>query len=407
MADWILDFIALLGEYKTVDQLELFQGRVSVLHQTKEVMKQVLSEVDWSERKNELLQLCIWIDETRQINSRQDKSFFGLKIVTQPCVVELLSHWLLPRGIDGIDCLLQTVSVDALYEYFSQYGVEQCRNPDFSQEELEKHFTHLHQNLQRYEMAKDTELLRQWGDDLPDIEREDLSGQDPHPLYDRVRAIVRYYTIPEWVAVVDDVNDADLPEFPPLPPPAEAVKLGLAKMDDYTSDEWSHIPQEKHHEVMVKLKYTYQMMPYVGKLQFLDRKIPDRMNDASHFHRYGPVNTGDSLDPDCVRYGGCRMLLCNCQTQGDEWDEEADLVFNNDDFVEEDWFTGECKTCEGPIKRRQYALRLPSEDGGWYGCFCSWDCLDDVNCSIVEKEMIQIMHLQLEEDKIHVSSPEK
>lgn len=86
---------------------------------------------------------------------------------------------------------------------------------------------------------------------------------------------------------------------------------------------------------------------------------------------FGPVNTNSRLDLSsnsvCCRYGGCRLLICNC------------IEGVNDDFGENiqdaDWFTGVCQVCGTNIPTRQYALRKPNRNGGWSGCYCGEKCV--------------------------------
>lgn len=75
------------------------------------------------------------------------------------------------------------------------------------------------------------------------------------------------------------------------------------------------------------------------------------------------ATTGSPIqEPDeCVRYGGCRMLLCN---HFGGYDEE--II----ELRADDWFTGECEYCAKTIKKRSHALRIPLVGGGWYGIFC-------------------------------------
>lgn len=57
---------------------------------------------------------------------------------------------------------------------------------------------------------------------------------------------------------------------------------------------------------------------------------------------------------------GCRMLTCHC------------LAYDSD---EEDWYTESCSFCDSSIDRREDAKRAPLPEGGWLGCYCSWECV--------------------------------
>lgn len=108
------------------------------------------------------------------------------------------------------------------------------------------------------------------------------------------------------------------------------------------------------------------------------------------FQILGPVNiiTGADLEGDdiCAKFGGCRMLTCNCFERDSS---RAGLSFyveggiEDDDEIEHyvDWFMfGRCQneSCKTPrILSRAYAIREPLPHGGWMGCYCSPQCLKE------------------------------
>lgn len=122
--------------------------------------------------------------------------------------------------------------------------------------------------------------------------------------------------------------------------------------------------------------------------------------DIENFKLYGPVNHFDddsdrSESNDCAKHGGCRMLTCNDMAT---YDNDQDL-YNfegaireqfasmlediDDDEMDEnlkreiDWFTGVCQECHEKIEKKHYALRIPQLDGGWKGCYCSFECIEN------------------------------
>jgi len=76
------------------------------------------------------------------------------------------------------------------------------------------------------------------------------------------------------------------------------------------------------------------------------------------FRSFGPVNVAVAMDftdnINCSKYGGCRMLLCDC------YDKE--------------WFKGFCEVCLQKIKNKRWAIRAPKITGSWTGCYCSPGC---------------------------------
>ena len=89
-----------------------------------------------------------------------------------------------------------------------------------------------------------------------------------------------------------------------------------------------------------------------------DQEICRWLGPANPFSDY---NVTDDNAVECVRYGGCRMLLCNHFSNYD-----GEIMARQDD----DWFTGECEYCAKTVTKRSHALRIPLIGGGWYGLFC-------------------------------------
>lgn len=85
---------------------------------------------------------------------------------------------------------------------------------------------------------------------------------------------------------------------------------------------------------------------------------------------FGPANRSEGKN--CVsnpnKNGPCRMLECLCK----ELDEEAQIMLP-------EWFFGTCDNydCSKRIRDRSHCLRIPLEGGGWKGCFCSFECMDN------------------------------
>lgn len=94
--------------------------------------------------------------------------------------------------------------------------------------------------------------------------------------------------------------------------------------------------------------------------------------DVDLFRWMGPAHpiTGDnlanpdSISPECQIYGGCRMFYClhhDC--------------YDDDEAPKDDWFTGNCRYCQRPIEHRWYSVRRPMPNGGWSGCYDTWECV--------------------------------
>ena len=118
------------------------------------------------------------------------------------------------------------------------------------------------------------------------------------------------------------------------------------------------------------------------------------------FRILGPSNAilGEDLrsGSPCSKYGGCRMLTCNCFNN---LDPDYDTPIDNPE-----WFVGYCEKCSQKIAKKCYALRIPVVHGGWQGCFCSKRCLlenedyfdiDAGEPNVLTVNMVDIVHNQL------------
>lgn len=108
------------------------------------------------------------------------------------------------------------------------------------------------------------------------------------------------------------------------------------------------------------------------------------------------VGTDLSEDGPCTTFGGCRMFTC---TQFQITDEEASQLegglatrrsYATNESVQYPWFKGSCDVCLSRIAKPCYAVRRPMPDGGWNGCFCSWDCVEKQLCLLGDGTIAQI-----------------
>lgn len=101
-------------------------------------------------------------------------------------------------------------------------------------------------------------------------------------------------------------------------------------------------------------------------------------DDTTIFHEHGPLNTMLSsctdINHECVKYGGCRMLLCTEYENIDGNGDDIDIMSENQHIY--DWFRGSCDFCLIKIMKRHYSVRQPLHHGGWRGCYCSFECME-------------------------------
>ena len=92
-----------------------------------------------------------------------------------------------------------------------------------------------------------------------------------------------------------------------------------------------------------------------------------------NYNIYGPANPMkknqcDDEDLYICRFtptGICHMMTCKC------------LEENGDYIKDNDWFTGFCCLCDKKIVKRKDAWRIPHKNGGFIGCYCSDEHMED------------------------------
>lgn len=211
-----------------------------------------------------------------------------------------------------------------------------------------------------------------------------------------------YAVFPDWIKEKDDKCPVNgeyplLPndkcpvngEYPHLPNVEDAVdmmldyfrkcNIGFTEIDD--DDEIIH----NENVIKNNLTIQYAISTSQEKIIMLSDivKIPE-FDDSFIFKEHGPVNSSYSCsvvidkNHECLKYGGCRMLLCNEYPEVDVYGEQIDLTAKN--VIVTDWFKSKCNQCHKKIRSKNHALRLPLHFGGWQGCYCSFECLGkDIN----------------------------
>lgn len=152
----------------------------------------------------------------------------------------------------------------------------------------------------------------------------------------------------------------------------------LAEKENLTFECPKNItPQQALLQKLTKINQTKRNNIYA---KFMDTV----RKDINLFMKYGPVNeyidenymiirnTDKTLNHNTI-YGGARMFLDNASNPNNEEDEIQSSK------NPQEWFTGYCMVCRKKIKTYKYAVRLPLIiTGGWFGCYCSWLCIDEI-----------------------------
>ncbi|HSW76711.1 MAG TPA: hypothetical protein VLG50_06685 [Candidatus Saccharimonadales bacterium] len=179
-----------------------------------------------------------------------------------------------------------------------------------------------------------------------------------------------------------------------LPAPTWIINDSTICLDNYNDNYVDVLTDDEQKQLSVM---TDPLSIYRYKLNF----------DQTLFKLFGPANVQMSenllLDDICHIYGGCRMLLCQEyeeQYLDDESVDDMSYGYDNDAFNKTHWFTGICDTCLNKIEFLHYAVRLPLYNGGWKGCYCSWDCVRKTLLlpnEIVTFELIDLFEKQINE----------
>ena len=156
-------------------------------------------------------------------------------------------------------------------------------------------------------------------------------------------------------------------------------------------------------------------------LTYVNQESMDQLvKNNELFNIFGPANAiinGNFKKTDhiCYRYGGCRMLYCNCFEfeQMDIGKDELEIEFPNIP----QWFKGQCERCDRVVQKRCYAVRRPLPQGGWRGTYCSWNCLylsgnveDQLSmelCNLMENQLNEMGIIDREEMDVEQVLKEK
>jgi len=123
---------------------------------------------------------------------------------------------------------------------------------------------------------------------------------------------------------------------------------------------------------------------------FLINSRIDKLKDnLTVFRILGPIHqiAGINYEQDDI-YKHC-MFTCDYY----DWDEESEETIY--------WFKNYCEFDSKHIRRFSHAKREPQLEGGWRGCYCSWECVEKRQANLVTKvygmnEMINTFKNQME-----------
>lgn len=233
-------------------------------------------------------------------------------------------------------------------------------------------------------VVPDQEFIQQIVDFLRGSEMNGVGSVSLERYFtNKLNRISAYAPIPSYIR---DFGDIELDRLfkltqseidPDLPDDLIADYL-LQQMGNYlVVEEEEEEPNRAKNVILDKLESmeSQQKEEFLKLFQVDPEDVKRAQNDRDTFRVYGPCNpmpdtdfsqlTAEDGEPDVnVIFGGARMFTF----QQFEYDYENDLPVD-------DWFRGYCLQCSKRIRAYFHAVRVPYIQGGFSGCYCSWDCV--------------------------------
>lgn len=202
------------------------------------------------------------------------------------------------------------------------------------------------------------------------------------------------YKKPYWVSLQEGENIALLATVPLGNSESSDEEVKFEKMiSSYSNFFYQFLPKKEKYDEDISA-FTINDLP-----ENIQRAVQVFLNTSTDYEKeeskvkigssdrvWGPRNS--ILGKECVSgpdgKGPCRMLQCECL----DLDPSGDVdIYEGKGEVT--WFTGKCDGCDKFIMDISHAIRFPHRDGGWIGCYCSFDCMvSDPPTEICKEENI-------------------
>ena len=151
-----------------------------------------------------------------------------------------------------------------------------------------------------------------------------------------------------------------------VPPIDDLVDQLIVKMDNAGITITDEVIEEAKDKLRQVINVSTQDELKEMLSEFIDLNQRDSLQDDKYLFRVlGPCNPDPTSVAEDLEFGGSRMFI----------DSSSD--YNEDIGQIDDWFEGNCNYCLERIADRWNSVRVPKLNGGWEGCFCSWDCAND------------------------------
>lgn len=253
--------------------------------------------------------------------------------------------------------------------------------------------------------------------DLIAEERNELSGPGvtaiENYLVNLLGRISHYQTKPKYIQEFE-IDPDDLPKIITRDIPLNLTYQEIARKlleanslysviiaGNGSSDDPTEAAIEELADQLSKLS-SEKLDKYITPFKVDLEQVQAIQTDRNLFRVFGPVNPHPDDDysilttldedgnevPDIEKiYGGPRMFL----SMEYEFDED-------EDFAKDTWFTGSCFQCLRRIHKLCYARRKAMLRGGWYGCFCCFECVRSFiafNSDMQDSEEYKLVELEL------------
>lgn len=234
--------------------------------------------------------------------------------------------------------------------------------------------------------------------------------------YERVApfASIPKYIINKKDVIFEDMEGINDPssELIPLPDPDEATEMIYSSLKEVmVPPSYEEMIEQK---MAIKQNYINEgsdrmRIRFLQPVYFSFTGITE-VKDLEKFRQWGPANPFVAPKGALMKQS-CRMLTCiRFVDEGEEVEFLPHDPF--EDYRPLDWFKGNCDVCKKRIKWYHHAVRMPIEDGGWYGCYCSWKCvlehlpsegklIDQVSPNPMRRRLLNLFKRQIEEYGIY------
>lgn len=207
---------------------------------------------------------------------------------------------------------------------------------------------------------------------------------DNHEVYNfliaKLEQTAEYVQTPEWVKnftshEVPKVSEIKIAKSKPVEFDIPDIETAVNLLTDGLKTEG--IAFEDLEEAQTAVRRFWSIATYKEKVELIKPvmnkiSLASLQDDIELFRILGPANPQLNASENELEYGGWRMFISNI----------FDIDYDTDQSV--DWFRGACDHCHLKIRYYWYALRIPQVNGGWSGCYCSFDCLRE---GLVEQEI--------------------